>query len=311
MPPQQKAVKILNDGLSDESVIIKVSAARGLIEIKDPRGIKTIFDILKSTDKNGIVAALTTLSDLNEHQYSPVIASLADHSDPLVRTETYRLIAASGDEKYHRQLINGLTDKVAKVRKFAVLGLGRLKEKDAVKKGLLDKDPLVRIAAAKMMVMMGDRTFENYILKEMTSLVIEVWEQCMIALAEVGDTASLSTFKDALYDAPWEVRLAAVEAIIIIGERDGYEILKEAIGQDNPFVRARAVEILKKYRLRSAGDLLISAVDDEYINVSIVAIQGLARLKNKEHQVVFIDKMKAPNPLVRIAAASAYLQNVK
>lgn len=310
MPPQQKAMKILNDGLADESIIIKVSAVRGLIEIGDPRGLTAIFEILRGDDKNGIVASLITLSDLGETRYSPVIASLADHADPLIRTETFRLIAASTEE-YIPQIVNGMDDKVAKVRKMAVLAAGRQKAADAVRKGLSDKDPLVRIAAAKMLIMMGDRSFENYIIKEMSSLVIDVWEESMIALAEVNDTTTIATFRDAMADGPWEIRLAAAEAFTILNRKDGFGTIQEALMNDNPFVRARAVEILKKHRPPAAGDMLVSAVNDEYINVSVVAIQGLARLKNKKYQTVFIDLMNAPNPLVRIAAASAYLQNIR
>jgi HEAT repeat protein len=55
--------------------------------------------------------------------------------------------------------------------------------------------------------------------------------------------------------------------------------------------------------------LLKEAVKDEYINVSIVAIEALAKYKAKEHQTLFAEMMDAPNPLVKIAAATAYLQS--
>jgi HEAT repeat protein len=39
-----------------------------------------------------------------------------------------------------------------------------------------------------------------------------------------------------------------------------------------------------------------------------VAIEALAKYKQKESQEIFAELMKAPNPLVKIAAAAAFLQ---
>lgn len=312
LPPKQKAISVLQEGIKDESAVIRVSAAKGLKQIRDTEGVKTFYEILQGGDKNGIAAALTTLYDLGENTYSPLIAKFTEHSDPLIQTEAYKIISIIDDERCRDILIRGTGNKIAKIRKVSYLGLEKFKEKRVIMNGLRDVDPLVRIAAAKVLGNMGKEGMENFIRKQMGTVTIEIWRQGFIALAEMGDTSAIPYIRDSLANAaevPMELRLGAAEALLILNNKEGIDVLKEGLSSNNPFIRVKTVQILKKHRVPEGPQLLEEAVQDEYINVSIVAIEALAKYRNKKNQNLFQKLMDAPNPLVKIAAASAYLQN--
>ena len=309
LPPKQKAISILQQGVKDESIIIQVNAAKGLKQTGDAQGIKTLYETLKGKDKNGIAAALAVLYDLEENTFSPFLVKLVDHNDPLIRSEAYKVISLIDDERCLEIFIKGINDKVAKIRRTSFLGLKRFRKKRTIMKGLRDIDPLTRIVAAQALGSIGQQDMENFIRKEMVTQTIDIWKQGIISLAEMGDTSAIPFIKESLVDAPWELRLAAAEALLILNNQDGVDVLKQGLQSNNPFTRVKVVQILKKFNLPEGSQLLKEAVKDEYINVSIVAIEALAKYKAKEHQTLFAEMMGAPNPLVKIAAATAYLQS--
>jgi len=309
-PPRQKALAVLEEGLKDESAVIRVNAAKACKEIGDARGIETLYETLNSDDKNGVVAALAALYDLGEKTYSPIVVKLTSDRDPLIRSEAYRLMSLIDDERCHDVFIKGIQDKIAKIRRFSYLGLEKFKDKKNIRRGLSDLDPLVRITSAMVLGRIGEKDMENFIRRELTIPPnINVWKHGVLALAQLGDTSAVSFIKDLLVDTPWELRVVAAEALLLLNNKDGVEVLKQALDSGDPFVRVKAVQVLKDNRIPEGDELLRAAAEDEYINVSIVAIEALARRRAKENRELFIKLMSAPNPLVKIAAAGAYLRS--
>jgi HEAT repeat protein len=308
LPPKQQAQKILLDGINDESVVIRVNAAKGMKQAGDVQGIKVLYEALRSDDKNGIVASLAALYDLKETSYAPIIVELTDHKDPLVRAEAYRLVSIMDDKRCRDILVKGMHDKVAKIRKFSYYGLEKFGEKELIKNGLRDVDVLVKMTAATSLSHLGEPDLENFVRRQLQIFNLEIWKQGLKALAEMGDTSAIEFIKESLYDAPWGLRLAAAEALLILNNKEGVPVLKEALETGDPFVRVNVVQILNKYQISEGPDLLTVATKDEYINVSVVAIEALAKYRQKESQKNFMELMKAPNPLVKIAAAAAFLQ---
>lgn len=306
--PKQQAQKILQDGINDESVIIRVNAAKGLKKIGDVQGTKMLYETLRGEDKNGVVAALTALYALRESRYAPVILELSRKQDPLTRAEAYRLISIMEDPRCKDILIKGTQDRVAKIRRFSYLGLEKFKEKQLIRSGLHDIDVLVKIAAAKVLGRLGEKDMENFVRRQMERVNLEIWKHGIIALAEMGDTSAVDFIKESLSDAPWELRLAAAEALLIMNNKEGVEVIKQGLETGGPFVRVKVVQILSRHRISEGQELLEKATQDEYINVSIVAIETLAKYRQKASRKLFQELMNAPNPLVKIAAAAAYLQ---
>ncbi len=305
--PKQKAIEILEKGINDESIIVRVHAAKALRQTGEERGIELLYEINRSGDQTGCAAALRALHDLDEGTYSPEILSYALESDQVIRIEAYKLIASMEDERCRDVLIRGTNDKIAKIRRISYLGLEKFREYDVLRGGLRDIDPLVRIAAAQALGLMGEQDMKDYVHSEMTGAENDVWSHGAIALAEMGDTSVIADVRSRLYAAPWEVRLAAVEALLIMNIHDGLLVLQQALRSDDPFAREYAVNILKKYNISETPQLLKDVVRDEYTNVSVAAIEALAQYGSEE-QRLFEEMMNVPNPLVQIAAAAAYLQ---
>lgn len=305
--PREKAMEILERGINDESIIVRVHAAKALGQTGEHRGIELLYEINKSGDQTGCAAALRALNDLDEGTCSPEILRCAIEGDPIIRIEAYKLIASMEDERCRDVLIRGTDDKIAKIRRISYLGLKKFREYDILRRGLRDIDPLVRIAAAQALDLMGEQDMKDFVHSEMTCTENDVWSHGAIALAEMGDTSVVADIRSRLYSAPWEVRLAAVEALLIMNVHDGVSVLQQALQSDDPFAREYAVNILKKYDILETPQLLKDVVRDEYTNVSVAAIEALVQY-GAEEQRLYEEMMNAPNPLVQIAAAGAYLQ---
>lgn len=310
--PRDKALSILKEGIKDKSDIIRINAAKALIETGDKEGYEVLYKILQDGDNDAIVAALGALYTLKEQTYSPVLAKLSKNSEPLVRTEAVHLITLSSDTGYKSILTEGINDRIARVRRYSYQGLANLNDARPIMNGLKDDDPLVRISAAKSLGMLGNDQAKNFIKKEMDpkNPNPEVWAQAVLSLAELGDTSAIPYIKELLTETPWDLRVASAEALLMFKDNAGIEVLKTGLQSPDPFVRAKSVEVVARFPFLDFYELLKQASKDEYINVSISAINALTKYQKKENLKLFENLFSAPNPLVRISAASAYLRSL-
>jgi len=307
--PHQKALDILLSGIADESVIIQVNAAKGLVVIGDSRGIQVLHQTLEGEDRDGVVASLGALSDVQEQTFLPIVLALAESKDALIRTEAYQYIARIDSEICREILIKGVTDSVARIRVISYRGLEKFKEKEVMYAGLRDINPQVRIATAQALENLGERGMEDFIMEQVQTVNSEVFRVGVIAIAEIGDTSVIPILRKCLDDMPWEFRIAAAEALLILNDNAGVHTLKEGLESHDPFVRIAALDIFKKHHIPDALSVLKDAVHDEYVNVSVGAIDVLATSHAQECKKIFEEMMDAPNPLVKIAAATAYLRS--
>ncbi len=313
LPPQEKAMSILKNGLDDKSSVVRVNAAKGLAVIGDGWGYEVLYKILQGEEKEAIVSALIALRDLKEKSVAPIILKLCSSNDPLIRTEAYHLLATIPDTAGYKILVQGTTDKIARVRRYAYQGLERFKDSKRITQGLKDTDPIVRIYAARSLGLLGDREAKEFIKKEMDpkNPNPDVWAQAAIALAELNDTLSIPYIKELLTDTPWDLRIGAAHALLIFRNPEGIRVLKEGLKSADPFVRVKSVEVIKEFPLLEFYEVLKDACKDEYINVSVNAIEALRFYGKKENLSLFEKLFSAPNPLVRIAAATAYLSQTR
>jgi HEAT repeat protein len=305
----QKALDILQSGIADESVIIQVSAAKGLVLTGDNRGREVLYQILESDSRDGVVASLGALSEVHEQTVLPIILTLLESKDALIRTEAYQYIAGIDSEICHELLIEGITDSVARIRAISYRGLEKFKEKEILYMGLRDVDPQVRIAAAKALENLGEEGMEDFIMEQVQTIDSEVFRAGVIATAESGDTSLIPIFKKCLEDMPWEFKIAAAEALLILNDTSGLNIVEDGLKSHDPFIRIAALHVFKKHHVPDALSLLKDTVHDEYVSVSVGAIEVLAAYHAQECREIFEERMAVPNPLIKIAAATAYLRS--
>ncbi len=310
--PRDLALSILKEGIKDKSEIIQVNAAKAVLEIGEKNGYEVIYNTLQNGSNDAKVSALVALYSLKEKAYSPVIAKLCKDSEPLIRTEAYHLISLSTDTGYYKILVQGTRDRIARVRRYAYQGLANFKDIQNITQGLRDIDPLVRISAAKSLGLLSRPEAKDFIKNEMDprNPNVEIWAQAVLALGELKDTSAIQYIKDLLTDTPWDLKIAAAEALLMLKDNSGVDILKSGLQSPDPFVRVKAVEVMERHPLPAFYELLKEACRDEYINVSIGAINALMKYQKKENLKLFESLLKAPNPLVRITSASAYLRSL-
>ncbi|HEX7320465.1 MAG TPA: HEAT repeat domain-containing protein [bacterium] len=311
LPPREKAADILSKGLSDESAIIRVNAAKGYAALGDRRGPEYLSKALADEDKETVVAALNALYETGESQLLPVIIQLTQSDNPMLRTEAFRLVAIIHDTVSRNILVKGTKDKIAKIRRIAFRNLESYGFRELIRTGLRDVDALTRIAAATALGKLGEPGMENFVRRELDpkKFSAEVWSQGTIALAEIGDTASIAFIRELLVDTPWDLKVAAAEALLILKDRTGIETIEGALKSNDPFVRVKAVEIVQRFPLGELYETVKETTADQYINVSIGAINALIAYHKKESFPVYEKLLNAPNPLLKIAAATAYLSD--
>ncbi len=307
--PRKKAFGILLEGTKNESIVVQVSAAKGLRQIGHAQGEKILNRILQGDDNNGIVLALAALHDLGENEFSSTVAKLTQHSDQLIRTEAFKVISSIDDERCREILMRGTDDKIVKIRKFSYSGLQKFRATEELLNGLRDDDPLIRIIAAEALGSIGEKGLTDFIRNELKRCSTNTRKQGIISLAVIGDTSAIVIVEEALADTLRELKLAAAEALLILNNKDGVVLLQEGIESDDPFTREEVVQILKRHQIAEGVDILKKALKDEYTNISVLAIDALAEYKMQENEQIFQEMMDAPNRLVQIAAATAYLRN--
>ena len=306
MSPETKARMILESALKDSSAIVRIHAAVGL---GGEAGQRVLTEILHSADNDVVTAALTAALQNTELLSEPEICRACTSTSPSVREAAFRLVAAKRGEGTRDLLLSGTKDVAAGVREISYNGLAAFRDTATIKNGLRDADVRVRIASAKALGKEGLTGMPEFIREEMKKVTPDMLGVGIIAMAELGDTGSIPLFRALLGESAGEVRVDAAEALLILGDHAGVEVLKRSLHAKDPFLRIHAAQVFTRRDVPTVAGELKSAVGDQFVNVAVQALRALAAhhaLTNREH---FIDLLDAENHLVRIEAAAAYLRS--
>ncbi|MBE0434145.1 HEAT repeat domain-containing protein [candidate division WOR-3 bacterium] len=311
LSPEAKAKRIIENGLEDESKTVRVAAARGLAGIDRERSARILSDMLTDADPAVRAAALAALipHSAQSTELSAALKDLCRDPRPAVRVAAYRNVAAALDTAAKDLLVSGLEDESARVREVAYAALVRFEERDLLRAGLRDRDPLVRIASARALGLLGVAGMSDYMGEEMKRLPPDVLGPAIIMYAELGDTAVLGQLRVLVREAAGELRVDVGEALLILNDRAGVEALENSMESNDPFVRIRATSVLTRHDVPALRARLEAATRDDYVTVAMQAVQALAEHDAENYKNLFAELMEAPKPLLRIAAAAAFLRN--
>lgn len=302
-------MRIIEQGLSDGSKTVRVAAARGLVRIDHGRSVRRLEGMLADPDPEVRAAALAALVPhvAQGVALGSAVVELCQDPSASVRAAAYGVVAAAADTGVKGLLLAGLGDVSARVREVAYAGLALFAEHDLVRQGLMDTDPLVRIATARALARLGEAGMAEFMIEELKKLPPDLLGPAIIMYAELGDTAALGQLRQLAREAPAELRLDASEALLMLGDRAGVEPLKHALASNDPFVRLRAVATLTRIDVPELRPLSVAATRDEYVTVAVAAVEALAAHDAAGNRDLFLELMDAPRPLLRLAAAAAYL----
>ncbi|UCD20377.1 MAG: hypothetical protein JSU64_04355 [candidate division WOR-3 bacterium] len=311
LSPQERAKRIIDEGLRDEVKAVRIEAARGLRLLDPERSVDVLLGAVEDGEPEVKAAALLALIPYTRTSphLQPVIVRMCTSENPSVRVAAYRNVAAGIDTVREDLLKRGVNDESPRVRQVAYAGLAEYGDDGVLQAGFQDVDPLVRITVAKALSEMGRVGMYEYIKEELKRLAPESLGPGIIMLAQAGDTSARSLLKALLRESTGELRVDVAEALLILDDEAGVSALAKAIQSRDPFVRIRAVDVLMKYDIPELYDYLIAAARDEYINVAIKAIEALSEHHAGNHRELFVEIMGAQNALLRVAAAAAYLRS--
>lgn len=300
---------ILEEGLSDASIIVQIEAAKGLINIDRARSVAVLEGILQNDDPDLRAAALNALYDIGAKGTDTMIVFFCGDPNPAVREAAYRIVEAHDDAETKEMLIQGIRDEYAGVRKIAFLGLSKFGERELLQRGLRDADPRVRIAAAKALGDLGVVGMAELIKEHLKQFAPEVWGDGIIAIAELRDTASVQAFRILLQEGTPDLRVDAAEALLILDDDSGIDALRMALQSNDPFVRMRSVGVLTRHDVPDSYVQLEATTHDAFVNVAVQAVKALAVHDVRGSGKRFRELLDAQNTLLRVTAASAILRN--
>ncbi|UCF71556.1 MAG: hypothetical protein JSW49_04600 [candidate division WOR-3 bacterium] len=311
LSPQERAKRIIDEGLRDEVKAVRIEAARGLRFLDPERSAEVLLATVEDAEPDVKAAALIALIPYTRTapRLQPVIVRMCKSESPSVRVAAYRNVAAGIDTVREDLLKGGVSDESPRVRQIAYAGLAEYGDDNVLQAGFQDVDPLVRITVAKALSETGRAGMYEYIRAELKRLTPESLGPGVIMLAQAGDTSARSLMRALVRESTGELRVDVAEALLILDDEAGVSALEKAVQSRDPFVRIRAVDVLIRYDIPELHDYLIVAARDEYVNVAIKAIEALSEHHAENYRELFIEIMGAQNSLLRVAAAAAYLRS--
>ena len=211
-----EAVGYLIEALKDPHYGVRIAAAEGLGEIKDAVAVEPLILLLRDAREDVRIAAVRALGHIGDRRsIRPLILLFRD--------------------RYH-----GV--RVAAADAVAIFGrdaLGQLEE------ALDDPVPVVRVTAAKAIGLIGATESVPALIDHLGDEAPEVRWSVARALAEFGSLA-IEPLALVLRKGRKEMRLAAIDALGEVPDKEAGDVLLYALEDEDEDVRAKAAAALRK-----------------------------------------------------------------
>lgn len=305
LSPGARAIMILEQGLKDSSPVVRINAAVGL---NNKTASVVLTEIFMDGENEAKAAVLQSISENRELLSEALIVEACSSPNPLVREAAYRVVVLGEFVNAEELLLRGTRDELVAVRVISYGGLARFGDRELLQQGIRDPETRVRIASAKALGELGRAGMPEFIKDELRKSTPDLLGIGIVAIAQLGDTASIPLFKALLKEGAGDLRIDAAEALLILGDDTGVEALKNGLQSNDPFVRIHTAEVLAKHDVPATYPYLEAATRDDFMNVAVWAVKALARHEPHKYKERFWELLDAQNPLLRIAAATAYLR---
>lgn len=204
-----------------------------------------------------------------------------DSPDDEIREDAVKAIGELNDIRAVRPLIRRLNDRDRFIRRESAKILGRLGDLQGIAPliGLLgDEDRSVREAAAEALGAIGIPAVHS-LLEALKNPVWQVKVGAIVALRIIGDKRAVPPLIHALENQNRFVRREAVKSLGRIGDYKVLEPLSYCLDDFDSGVRLRAVSALLRCGEKSSMPYLKKAVNDQDAGVRLRAIQAIESLQ--------------------------------
>ncbi|HON82174.1 MAG TPA: HEAT repeat domain-containing protein [Methanoregulaceae archaeon] len=192
-------------------------------------------------------------------------------------------------------------------REEAARALGELRDPEAVEPltaALGDQSRYVRREAAKALGAIGEERCIPPLIKALRDEDRSAREGAAEGLAMMG-TMAINSLARALDDPDWHVRMGAVVALRIIGDRTVMPGIIRAAGDENRFVRREAIKGLGRIGGNEVLQPLADALTDEDTGVRLRAAGALGRTGRDDAIAPLIGALGDRDSGVRLRAIQA------
>jgi HEAT repeat protein len=210
--------------------------------------------------------------------------ALAD-PDPLVRANAIEVVASTGQLKLMPHVQRLMQDPYVPVRFASAVAVGDTKylpAKRSLNILLKDKDSSVVIAAAYAMVKLGSTEHLQILRKAASSDDQVVRANAVMLLGKAGDKSSLQLLWNTMQDRDSDHKVAyqSAEAIATLGDRKIYQRIWTMLISAFHDVRTMGVIAMGKLNSPEARGALIKMLDDDILEVRLVAAGQLGLLRD-------------------------------
>ena len=312
------AVELLIAQLSDEDLNTRRSAVIALGRIGDRRAVPALVSLLASDDRDLLVhiegalsrigdarafeplllrlgdddaavrqAAIGALNSIGDPRMGARMAQLLDDSNPRVRESAVRIAGYFGYADCVEALVRSCSDADEGVRVAALEHLPFLEGEDdrAIRllQHALERDsPRARAGAARAL---GDMGTKPHALLKRALADADPWVRyfAAVSLGRLGDPAAVTLLQPlAESDPARPVRVAAVEAIGLLGGDEAPTILSELTAAREDDLANAAVRALGRLRAASSGATLRSVLRSPDARRRATAVAAIAAWAHEE-----------------------------
>lgn len=214
---------------------------------------------------------------------SRIIRQALANDDPRIRAKAIEVVAETRQIRLMPKVQRLLKDDFVPVRFLAALAVGDLKyslAKKPVAQLLKDQNENVRIAAAYVMGRLGQSDSFKLLRKAVTSKDQTVRANAVFLLGKSGDRSALKLLDWARMDEDSDdkTKFQAVEAMAMLGDERMYMKIWPMIISAFADDRIMGIRAMGALGTQKAKDVLITKLDDDRLEVRLIAAEQLAML---------------------------------
>ncbi len=280
-----------------ENPLLRAQAIETLQRLEGDRAVSWFRDALRDEHPGVRFAACMALGAVRHKPSEGLVRLRLADPDASVRVAAMFALRRMGDPGFVREF-----DEILRlhpdpaVRRNAVLAIGRLEEPGAVavlRKARDDKDESVQLQALEAMALLGDKSALQQLMYYAGGGLGERQAFAIETLGRVGDPRSVDSLRFALRDSPHlESRLAAAQALGLMGHNDGFHLAMASIRWNSPNTRLRD-----------------DPPANQIMRVRTLAAFALGAIGRTEALEPLRQQMEDPDdPRIQLAAATAILQ---
>jgi HEAT repeat protein len=245
---------ILRKSLKHEDPVVRITAAKALGLLRDPKSIDTLIAHAKDSEKSVRQAIVLALGDIKDKKALPVLTQALSDEYWYVRAEAALALGKVGDTQATTKLFDLLADSDSYVRQNARKALQELateENKAAFVTALKSSDPAVRTMAA-------------------------------VALANTGDAQGVETLIEALGRSDSSDQMDIIRASVKLRDPRTLPALRKNLDHPSPNVRALTVLALGELGDTSSLDRIKALATDKSQpgNIRTAALLALGKLNN-------------------------------